>query len=332
MEPTRTSASTGARAAADIARLVMALGHPEVPPSATARIVRDSAAPEFTTGSSGFYSDARTCKLINRAIRDPGHTLLFGPPGTGKSTAARSAFTALGIPFVRISCHPGMDADEFIGTVEAKVSAEGRQLFEAKWGPMVEGAERGTGIILEEVNSLLPERSFALFSLLDDSSDFLAQVCGSERVVRKHPGFKVIGTANDNGTGENMALFAGIQVMNSALRDRFSRQISIGYLGEEVESGMLVDKTGIPQAVARKMVALAADTRTRAASGEGVEAVSPRSLIAWAQSCMGSIRDSDRLTWQDTAEFTLMNRQESHNRALLRKMVVDRFTSGVITL
>jgi MoxR-like ATPase len=309
------------------------LGHP-VDPAVHHRISLESAAKGGAAlgGGPAFKADPRTSKLLNRAISDPGHTLLFGPPGTGKSTAARYAFEQAGVPYVRISCHPGMDADEFIGTVEAKVSPEGRQLFEAKWGPMVVAAEQGTGIILEEVNALLPERSFALFSLLDDSRNFLAQVCGSERWIEKHPGFKVIGTANDNGTGEHMAMYAGIQVMNSALRDRFSRQICIPYLTEPEEVGMLMERTGISESKAKLMVALASETRSRAAKGEGVDAISPRSLIAWAQSCVGSVSHGDNLTWWDTAEITIANRQESHNRVVLQKMVTDRFTGDVIRM
>ena len=147
----------------------------------------------------------------------------------------------------------------------------------------------------------------------------------------KHPGFKVIATANDNGTGENMAQFAGIQVMNAALRDRFSRQVRIGYLPEGLETRMIHSRTGIPEAVAAKMAALATETRTRAAAGEGVEAVSPRSLLAWAQSCVGSVTDNDGLTWWDAAEIAFASRQESHNLATLRTMVVDRFTSRKIS-
>ena len=331
MEATTPTTATGSTSAAELARLVAAMGM-RVEPEVRTRITESTPAGKFEHGKDVFYSDPRTAKLINRALRDPGHTLLFGPPGTGKSTAAREAFTQMGMPFIRISCHPGMDADEFIGTVEAKVSAEGRQLFEARWAPMVIAAELGTGIILEEVNSLLPERSFALFSLLDDSRNFLAQVCGSERLIEKHPGFKVIGTSNDNGTGELMAQYAGIQVMNSALRDRFSRQIKVGYLDEVLESQLLTAKTGVPEGVARKMVALAGETRSRESAGEGIAAVSPRSLLAWASSCMGSAADHDGLTWWDTAEFTLANRQESNNITLLRKMVTDRFTAGVIKL
>jgi MoxR-like ATPase len=321
-------AGKASEAARGIADLLGELGSPVTP--AVAAHIRSITPVETFEPGKGFYGSKKIISVLSRVVRDPGHTLLFGPPGTGKSTAARVAFEQIGMPYVRISCHPGMDADEFIGTVESKVSPEGRQLFEAKWGPMVGAAEAGTGIVLEEVNSLLPERSFALFSLLDDSRGFLAQVCGSERLVAKHPGFRVIATANDNGTGEHMAEYAGIQVMNSALLDRFSRHVRIGYLEEKDEVSMLCERSGVPEAVARKMVALASETRTKAAGGEGLAAVSPRALIAWAISCLGSVGDKDGLTWWDTAEFTIANRQESHNAAVLRKMVIDRFTAGTI--
>jgi hypothetical protein len=82
-------------------------------------------------------------------------------------------------------------------------------------------------------------------------------------------------------------------------------------------------------ALTTKLIELAHETRTRAAAGEGITALSPRSLMSFADSVVGSVRDADGMTWQQLAEITLINRQESAMYATLKEMIKAKFGTGV---
>lgn len=209
------------------------------------------------------------------------HIQLFGNTGSGKSTIARHILETKGRTFLRIQCTKGMDSEELIGcTIADPDSASG---FSFQWGALVEAAIHGWTVILEEIDSLNPDKSFHLFPLLDDSPEYSAVAQGHKRQIIKHQDFMVIATSNTNGSGEGGHLFVGTEIMNQALIRRFIIKYEVPYLGGADESKLLVAKTGVPKNIADSMTAIASGSRNTTFRDQGGKPISTAHLIGFAQ-------------------------------------------------
>ncbi len=308
---------------------------------ATAQLVsciealRGSVSPTLVaTRKESSFSD-KSCVIIDKGMRetielamamsDAGcrtHVQLFGGTGSGKSTIARYILEEAGKTYVRVQCSKGMDSEELIGSTVTDPTSESG--FSFQWGVMIEAAINGWAVILEEIDSLNPDKSFHLFPLLDDSPEYTAVAQGHVRQVIKHPGFMVIATSNTNGSGENSHLFVGTEVMNKALLRRFVIKYDVPYLKPREEADLLQRKTGIGKAEAEALAAIGAETRTSKFLAEASSPVSTAHLIGMAQAIVANQEQKLGLKPEKIAELTFVNEFPTEVRPTLLTLVRNK--------
>ena len=216
---------------------------------------------------------------IEAAILTKKNFLLFGPPGAGKSTLVRTALESFGIHYDRIQYHRGMDAEDHIGSPSLE-QENGATVTNIVWAPNIAAMENGSAIVGDEVDSLNPASSFPLFAQWDDSPEVTVTCNGVARLVKKHPDFFTACTANTNGSGDDNGSFGGTDIMNEALRDRFSFMIEVDYLPAKEEFELLKDRVEVAHADLKKMIDVAQATRD---TRSNIAPLSTRRLIAWGQ-------------------------------------------------
>ena len=59
------------------------------------------------------------------------------------------------------------------------------------------------------------------------------------RLVKPHPLFRFVATANSRGQGDEYGVYAGVRPMNGALLNRFPMFIEVDYMSGEEEGAML---------------------------------------------------------------------------------------------
>ncbi len=156
------------------------------------------------------------------AILAGGHVLFEDVPGLGKTLAARSLATALGLDFRRLQCTPDMLPGDVTGSY---VYAPDTGEFRFRPGPIF------TGLLLaDEINRTTPKTQSAM---LEAMAERQVTVEG-DRFALPTP-FHVIATSNP-------IEYEGTYALPEAQLDRFMVRLSVGYPTAEGEARIILDR------------------------------------------------------------------------------------------
>ena len=157
---------------------------------------------------------------------------ITGLSGNGKTTMVDQVCAKLKRPCYRINITAQTDEDDLLG---------GFRLIngETVWqdGPVVAAMEDPNGgvLLLDEID-LGTAAIMCLQSVLEGKGVFLKKV---NRWVTPQPGFTVVATANTKGKGDEQGRFAGTNIMNEAMLDRFPITLEQPYATRATEKKIL---------------------------------------------------------------------------------------------
>ncbi|HLT60028.1 MAG TPA: MoxR family ATPase [Microlunatus sp.] len=154
------------------------------------------------------------------AILAGGHVLFEDVPGLGKTLAARSLATALGLEFRRLQCTPDLLPADITGSY---VFDPASSAFEFRPGPVF------TGLLLaDEINRTAPKTQSALLEAMAERQVTVEGV--SHRLRRP---FHVMATSNP-------VEYEGTYPLPEAQLDRFMVRLAVGYPDPEAETDVLL--------------------------------------------------------------------------------------------
>lgn len=189
---------------------------------------------------------------------------LFGPRGTGKTTATRQLAAQLNQRVIVFQCAGGMTIDDLIGVRDIR---NGQTVFTP--GPLTLAAIHDIWLVLEEANNLQTSVYASLNTLTDGSGTPLRTKDG--KIYYPGKGFRVVLNYNEGSS------YAGTREVNAALKDLL-RPIYCKYMSESDETSMIQSRTGIDTTTASMIVRLANGCRDSIKS-TGFD-FSPRSMFA----------------------------------------------------
>jgi cobaltochelatase CobS len=154
-------------------------------------------------------------------------------------------------------------------------------------GAVVDAWTTGKTLIIDELDFASPDIWGELHQFFDGrTTETMVYINGPE-VIRKHPKFRVIATANTFGGGENQMDFAGTQLLNSAFLNRFTYKVELDYLKPEHEVEAILSRMNAAWGPAvEKMVETARHIREAKKSGTITRGISTRDLLAWTRECI----------------------------------------------
>ena len=156
------------------------------------------------------------------AILAGGHVLFEDVPGLGKTLAARSLASALGLDFRRLQCTPDMLPGDVTGSY---VYAPATGDFVFRPGPIF------TGLLLaDEVNRTTPKTQSAMLEAMAEGQ---VTVEGN-RFALPRP-FHVIATSNP-------IEYEGTYALPEAQLDRFMVRLAVGYPAVDDEARIILDR------------------------------------------------------------------------------------------
>ena len=194
---------------------------------------------------------AEPLRVALAAVLAGGHVLFEDVPGLGKTLAARSLATALGLDFRRIQCTPDLLPSDVTGSsVFDPVTSE----FVFRPGPVF------TGLLLaDEINRTAPKTQSAL---LEAMAERQVSVDGTTHALPAP--FHVVATSNP-------VEYEGTYPLPEAQLDRFMVRLAVGYPDRDAEVDVLGRRLARRQegASVRQVV----DAQTLLAMQAGVEDV-----------------------------------------------------------
>ncbi|MEG3613645.1 MoxR family ATPase [Isoptericola haloaureus] len=190
-------------------------------------------------------------ELALAAVLAGGHVLFEDVPGLGKTLAARSLATALGLDFARLQCTPDLLPSDVTGS---SVFDPADREFVFRPGPVF------TGLFLaDEINRTAPKTQSALLEAMAERQ------VSVEGVTRPLPApFHVVATSNP-------VEYEGTYPLPEAQLDRFMVRLAVGYPGAAQERDVLLRRVARRQEAAE--VRRVVDADVVRAMQAGVEAV-----------------------------------------------------------
>jgi len=226
--------------------------------------------------------------LLRLAMTDPEFygACLFGPRGSGKTTAVHVLSKQMGVPLVTYQAAAGCTIDDLIGVRDL---VDGRTTFTP--GPLPEAMGTDCWLLIEEANVMHPGVFSKLNTLTDGSGDTLRLPDGKRISVGAR--FRVVLAFNEG------AAYSGTREVNAALRDRL-QPIYADYLDPKDEESILIARTGCDALSAKKLVTFARSVRMmRAQLGFDL---SPRALIRVLQ-----LQAKLGMSWGEAFEAGILN-------------------------
>ncbi|MFD6175924.1 MULTISPECIES: AAA family ATPase [unclassified Isoptericola] len=190
-----------------------------------------------------------TLELALATVLAGGHVLFEDVPGLGKTLAARSLATALGLDFARLQCTPDLLPSDITGS---SVFDPSSREFVFRPGPVF------TGLFLaDEINRTPPKTQSAL---LEAMAERQVSVDGASRPLPRP--FHVMATSNP-------VEYEGTYPLPEAQLDRFMVRLAVGYPDREQERDVLLRRVARRQEAAP--VRPVVDAATVLAMQAGVE-------------------------------------------------------------
>ena len=157
---------------------------------------------------------------------------ITGLSGNGKTTMVDQVCAKLKRPCYRINITAQTDEDDLLGGFRL---INGDTVWQD--GPVVAAMEDPNGgvLLLDEID-LGTAAIMCLQSVLEGKGVFLKKV---NRWVTPQPGFTVVATANTKGKGDEQGRFAGTNIMNEAMLDRFPVTLEQEYAPKTTEKKIL---------------------------------------------------------------------------------------------
>ena len=242
--------------------------------------------------------------------------LVQGFHGTGKSTHIEQTASRLNWPCVRINLDGHVSRVDLIGK-DAITIKDGEQVTEFREGIIPWALQRGVALVLDEYDAGRPDVMFVLQRVLE--ADGKLTLLDENRVLQQHSAFRLFATANTVGLGDASGMYYGTQPLNQGQMDRWQVIATLNYLVPSTEIAIVVarapryDSTRGLELIGQ-MVELAGLTRIAFASGELSTAMSPRTVIHWAQN-LEIFGDVDR-----AFRLTFLNRCDEAERSIVSEL------------
>jgi cobaltochelatase CobS len=199
---------------------------------------------------------------------------LYGHKGTSKTTDLKQICARTRRPLVRVQ--------HTINTEEAHIVGQwtvqnGQTVFEL--GPLPLAMLHGWAYLADEYDFALASVLSVYQPVLEGDALFIKEAPAAMRLIKPHPNFRFLATGNTNGTGDDTGLYQGTSVQNAANYDRFQVVIHKQYLPEDKETTIVVNRSGIHEREAKKLVKFANDIRREYDAGKIGDTLSTRTLV-----------------------------------------------------
>jgi len=248
---------------------------------------------------------------------------LQGHTGAGKTTLIEQIAAHLNWPFTRINFDSEITRMDLIGRDTLQ---DGKSVFvdgmlpKAMSGPYI--------CVFDELDFCRPDVSYVMQAALEGNGLNITEDGG--RIVHPHEQFRMFGTGNTVGQGDEHGMYQGARPQSLAFLDRFTIWAKVDYLSAEERDDLV--KRHFPTLKDEEVNVIGKYTTEHLDAFEKakvLQPISPRGMLAIARSVMffNSIYPKDKKNIHRALTQTIVDRATEADAAVL-KGLVDRVSKG----
>lgn len=231
-----------------------------------------------------FLPDLKLKDEIIKCLEDGDNIILVGPKGCGKTTLIKKLAEEMLTDkqkLFRTKFFPDMTPPDLVGhpiITPERLIGYSYGILPRAMNPKQCGLEdiEDGWLHIDELDAGSPRIHFTLFGVLEDDRNLYIHDVTEEITATKN--FRIIATANTKGYDDTGRYIRGIQ--DAAFQDRWTI-FEVDYTPHEKQ--LLMEKIGVDEDLADKMMALTKDVRAGAEEGEINTTLSTRGLFRWGQ-------------------------------------------------
>lgn len=248
---------------------------------------------------------------------------LQGHTGAGKTTLIEQIAAHLNWPFTRINFDSEITRMDLIGRDTLQ---DGKSVFV---DGMLPRAMSGPYIcVFDELDFCRPDVSYVMQAALEGNGLNITEDGG--RVVYPHEQFRMFGTGNTVGQGDEHGMYQGARPQSLAFLDRFTIWAKVEYLSDDERKSLV--KRHFPMLAEEEVNVIGKYTTEHLDAFEKakvLQPISPRGMLAIARSVMffNSIYPKDKKNMHRALTQTIVDRATEADAAVL-KGLVDRVSKG----
>ena len=257
------------------------------------------------------------------AIMSNQRMYLQGHTGAGKTTLIEQIAAHLNWPFTRINFDSEITRMDLIGRDTLQ---DGKSVFV---DGMLPRAMSGPYIcVFDELDFCRPDVSYVMQAALEGNGLNITEDGG--RVVYPHEQFRMFGTGNTVGQGDEHGMYQGARPQSLAFLDRFTIWAKVDYLSDTERQNLV--KRHFPMLAEEEINVIGKYTTEHLDAFEKakvLQPISPRGMLAIARSVMffNSIYPEDKKNLHRALTQTIVDRATEADAAVL-KGLVDRVSKG----
>lgn len=249
----------------------------------------DASNPHIPTKNDNYVFRKDLIRDLRCFLQSPEGDALFvsGPTGSGKTSAIIQTAARLNWPVQQITAHSRMEMSDLVGFHSLTSIVPGEiPTMQFQYGPLSIAMRDGHILLINEIDMVDAGELAGLNDVLEGAPLVIAANGGE--IIRPHPMFRVVVTANSFGSGDNTGLYQGVTIQNVASLDRY-RFIEVGYTDPDVEMEILNKSApSVPKVIKKGMIQVANEVRALFIGNEDEGSMlsitlSTRTLIRWCK-------------------------------------------------
>ena len=257
------------------------------------------------TIDENYIFDEETTTSILVGFKFNKKVLIQGLHGTGKSSHIEQVASRLNWPCLRINLDGHISRFDLLGK-DSIVLKDNKQVTTFKEGLLPWAIQNPVALVLDEYDAGRPDVMFVIQRILEAEGKLT--LLDQNKVITPHPYFRIFGTCNTLGLGDNTGLYSGTQNLNQGQLDRWNIFSTLNFIEPDVEKKIIEGKIGKNKnKLANKlpiMIRLANLIRQAFSSSDLSVTMSPRTCILWAENFIifGDLEKAFKLTFLNKCE------------------------------
>jgi cobaltochelatase CobS len=244
---------------------------------------------------------------------------LQGDTGSGKTTLVEQVAARLNWPFARINFDSEITRMDLIGRdtmKDGKTSFIDGMLPRMMSGPYIS--------VFDELDFCRPDVAYVMQAALEGNGLVITEDGG--RRVMPNPMFRMFGTGNTVGQGDEKGMYQGARPQSIAFLDRFTIWAKVEYLDEKQRKELLTKR--VPSLTEEEVTTIIKySTEHLAAFNEArvLQPISPRGMIAVGRTLahMNAVYPGDKKNLNRALQMVVLDRATNADHLTL-KGIVDR--------